>query len=829
MKFKKVLCMLTAAVMTLPCMYIPSVNALDSDTDYYEQKEEEPIYIPDFPQDVLDEFYIDWTGLGCNRSVENIEYDMDSGHHKFEYDGGYAMYCNQTEPINLCHVGYWHECNSFNMYLSKEFPLPEYADKMDLYLDMKVYLRIKEEGELKTGPMLELNGGKDELFVIEKYTSAADFSDYQKIGSYTTGEKSYDLYKKVTDTDDKAPVRYCSVYTDGMVTDADPEEPSAPYEMTSDIGAHLANLKKLAGTGTVLDKYGILTEGKNGIGNIYHQDELIGSYFTLPKEKLDQGADGADPARYYRSMIKNLDGYRYSLQTFDTGWPINTLDDGRYEFTAHENNSYIIPLSNGKLIASVPEGIASGVSAGKEYDGTTPLLDHNYRYNYTYITKDKINVDVRVWMLDPYVQVVFTEENPQSILNSNSYLGNIDLDGEQYMVYADAVNDYDMAPLINKSYKCYKFIHKNSGDKESDNEVRKMSVPVSALLEAAKIYGVESGKLCRMGLAVNSFMSGYYVDITENNIIDDPSLNPGSILIDATMRYDQKLGDYYFSSTTDGYMYGYENGLFSGASGVSIPSYFEAGKIKEGSEVFSFDSRHNITAEYKIKNTYDDMCQIGYDLEGGSGENYELIRIVEKSINYPYEENFTPYGYGNMSRIPQTAEPEFIKTYTAGGHEYDLYREFCTYIGCFNTIYTETYVCIRKDQEEGEMLEGSIDFGEHLAQINKELKDSIQVSRVELMVINGKVSGTVDALRNDIDFCERDASDVIKGDFNDDLRIDSMDVISARKALISKQSDENSTAPAYMDLNKNGTFEIADVVLLQSFVLGKISAFPEAE
>ena len=40
---------------------------------------------------------------------------------------------------------------------------------------------IKEMGELKTGPLLEINGGKNELFVIERFTSATDFSDYRVI------------------------------------------------------------------------------------------------------------------------------------------------------------------------------------------------------------------------------------------------------------------------------------------------------------------------------------------------------------------------------------------------------------------------------------------------------------------------------------------------------------------------------------------------------------------------------------------------------------------------------------------------------------------------
>jgi len=65
--------------------------------------------------------------------------------------------------------------------------------------------------------------------------------------------------------------------------------------------------------------------------------------------------------------------------------------------------------------------------------------------------------------------------------------------------------------------------------------------------------------------------------------------------------------------------------------------------------------------------------------------------------------------------------------------------------------------------------------------------------------------------------------------FNGDDTIDSMDLIAARKTLISQFSDEKKPAPKKMDLNKNGTFEIADVVVLQSYIMGKIDSFPNGK
>jgi len=56
-----------------------------------------------------------------------------------------------------------------------------------------------------------------------------------------------------------------------------------------------------------------------------------------------------------------------------------------------------------------------------------------------------------------------------------------------------------------------------------------------------------------------------------------------------------------------------------------------------------------------------------------------------------------------------------------------------------------------------------------------------------------------------------------------------MDLIAARKALISQFSDKKKPAPKKMDLNNNGTFEIADVVVLQSYIMGKIDSFPNGK
>lgn len=68
---------------------------------------------------------------------------------------------------------------------------------------------------------------------------------------------------------------------------------------------------------------------------------------------------------------------------------------------------------------------------------------------------------------------------------------------------------------------------------------------------------------------------------------------------------------------------------------------------------------------------------------------------------------------------------------------------------------------------------------------------------------------------------------VILGDISFDGTVNSLDMILARKGIISGISDSDTKSAA--DVDRNGVFEAADLVLIQQFVLGKIKEFPVAE
>ena len=79
-----------------------------------------------------------------------------------------------------------------------------------------------------------------------------------------------------------------------------------------------------------------------------------------------------------------------------------------------------------------------------------------------------------------------------------------------------------------------------------------------------------------------------------------------------------------------------------------------------------------------------------------------------------------------------------------------------------------------------------------------------------------------------IEGAEQPASDnYILGDVNSDGCIDSFDLISARKGIISEF--KNSTARKAADVDQNGTYETADLILLSKYIHGEIKEFAAAE
>ncbi|OPZ19612.1 MAG: hypothetical protein BWZ04_02390 [Firmicutes bacterium ADurb.BinA205] len=813
MKLNRLLSVFTAAVVSLPCMYIPQVSALSSELFYYFEEDEHDIYIPDFPQEVLDAFDIDWTGLGFNRNVEPTEFTIDGAHHKFTYDGGYAMYGHQNELRTMCVLVNWYDCNSFSASQTKDYPTPEFFSYNHPKLSCRLNCDITKEGELTAGTLLTLNGGKDELFIIEKHTDSTAFPEEEKIGSYSSEYSEYTLYKEASGDDSVS--RYYAVNSASY----------GPFtEYCVDINDHLSALSENGVKVDTLDKYTSLVCGKEGRGDIFFESYIKTDPTPLPSEKLVTDEEG-HPYTYHNNIVKNLDGTYYSFRTSDSSNPITELEDGRYEITPHEDNSWFTPHGNGGFTTQVTDGMTSTVLAGKEYDDGTSLTDHNFRLNYEYSISDPdIIPSAYVWLTDPSRRYIFSDRKIPDYDSFNHYLGTISLPEGDFDLYGTGDSNLEISPDGERPTFEYLFTrHTDDTAKPEPDAVVKGSYPIYALIQAAEKFGVGSGNVKRITFGTACYSKGYKLDVIKNEIAEDAvsvldQYDPANSYADVPLFDTVNLPPYSYSMSGNQdscTMTARDNGCFTGKAMGKKSSF-----IANYNNKVTYDPYHDVIMKYKADIKMDGEHNLVYSLYIPDKKDYNVTRnvhIIEENNELPISER--TYFFSGMGNTLTDDDFELIKTYEANGHKYDLYYNYSKYYGCFNTNITESYICVRKDQPKGTETEGTINLSEHLKQIDALAEKSIDLNLIELTITG--TDGTAELLMNEVENPVRSEPQPVAGDINLDGCIDSLDVISAKKALISSAEPGKN-----LDVNKNGTFEIADVVLLQSYVLGKITSFP---
>ena len=93
--------------------------------------------------------------------------------------------------------------------------------------------------------------------------------------------------------------------------------------------------------------------------------------------------------------------------------------------------------------------------------------------------------------------------------------------------------------------------------------------------------------------------------------------------------------------------------------------------------------------------------------------------------------------------------------------------------------------------------------------------------------VQGAVKGT-SVGKSDPQNPTESTSDVLRGDFNRDGKINVYDMTTARKVLVQSFSGGEMKADlSYMDLDGDGEFKISDVVMLSKYILGQIDKFSE--
>ncbi|SEH69209.1 hypothetical protein SAMN02910265_02160 [Ruminococcus flavefaciens] len=465
---------------------------------------------------------------------------------------------------------------------------------------------------------------------------------------------------------------------------------------------------------------------------------------------------------------------------------------------------------------------------------------------------DKVNNDVFNYFsiieeTGGYSSAVIAMEEPASTLEFRNieesqlkaqppmyYAGTIEIGGETYHVCRRKGLTYtEKIENLETDYNDYIFYHV-CPDGSSSEEFP--SFPLYELIEGAKHFGLKTGKMSSVKLDENTYkcncdttaLKKEGVETTGKLYSDLSMMRANYMIIDNYVFYSP---EYYLLRGSN--MYAYTGGCFT----VNAKEYQFL--YTEKSVDSTVDINLNRTSVYEL-NSENDICidcQMDDSLEGKYAMVYTFytpydtnslitFRIVEKVAGMDMEEFFSSYskkqGIGNDYSYRSS---ELMTTYTENGNEYDLYKVIYHFIGEFRSYDEVCYFAVRKDTDDAASYKDTMSVYDHMSHI-PELESGSEIFDIELAFHNCGATGDISVIKNDIRFEKREATEIIAGDFNNDKIIDAFDIVSARNAIISKLDDENAKTDGRMDLNKNGSFDIADLVLLQSFVLGKIKTLP---
>ncbi|MDD7515565.1 dockerin type I domain-containing protein [Ruminococcus flavefaciens] len=442
---------------------------------------------------------------------------------------------------------------------------------------------------------------------------------------------------------------------------------------------------------------------------------------------------------------------------------------------------------------------------------------------------------MKIVMNSPNSELEFRNISEGGIPSSfrQNYAGTIEISGDTYLVIrkqpisfnttvsdlSDGFNDY-----------CFYRICSDEDEVTSDS-----FFPVYELIEAAQHFGLKTGKVKSVTFDENTYKCDLDVSALKSAEEDAipykvyGDISKGSyVLID---NYDYYSPEFYLSMGSQ--MQALENGCFSLdakkydflLNEKCVDSYVNISFPR--TEVYELSDKNDITVDYSISDELAGKYCLLYSFEQSYIENSETrikFHIAEKISDMDIDEVFKSFETVLGNNHLSLKSYELADTYTVNGHEYDLYKGSFHYYGCVSNYDEVDYVAVRKDTKADDTaLENSFSVYEHFSHITN---DTAPIAFAFLTVHNCGAEGSFNVSKNDIKLVENEVPEVITGDFNNDRIINTLDIIPARHALISATSDENAEVKEYMDINKSGKFDVADIVMLQSFVIGKTKQFP---
>ena len=538
-------------------------------------------------------------------------------------------------------------------------------------------------------------------------------------------------------------------------------------------------------------------------------------------------------------ISRDIDGYFYRLEKITSS--------GAEHSTVFPT---LTPKGNGAFSADLSYTGFAIASSGKKYKEAYNG-EHNYCINYEFKEPpggiyDNIRVRAKAVLSEPEAELSFYDiSETNAAKKMSNYIGTIEMNGETYLVAADRY-----------TYASYYRFYRVRSDEEMENKIHSCSYPVYALIDAAKTMGLETGRLDEISVVADSGNGSDTVEILKNEIYEDETsildkeepykigadLSKGSfagIIID---NYEFYCDDYFISYGSK--MNAFTKGRFTGE--YKAPPHQLNKVYAEFSSMYKFEEqsepnvgkKQDISIDYSLNDKLKGKYGIFYDayLNNDTSDPmgpivYRYFDVAEKISGMDVEEFFKTFEtvLGNNHLDLKSVDP--LKTYTLNGHEYDLYRGYYKYYGCAGNHEEIRYLAVRKDSAEDEKIENTLNFFDHMKQLDDFSDSDTKVYVLSLIFRTIETEGTFEVTKQNISVIDKNAApEVIRGDFNGDDRIDSMDVSRARTELLkSMRNDENADIPVYADVNLNGKFDVADIVMLQSFVLGKIKSFPEAK
>ena len=548
------------------------------------------------------------------------------------------------------------------------------------------------------------------------------------------------------------------------------------------------------------------------------------------------------------TITKEIDGYFYELTDFKEPWATLPV----------EHTPYLIPKEDGTFYADLSFEYSAGAAVGKRYGDAEDILDHNYWISFKYEKDESANeiqgglsnnIRIAAWaeLHDPDVSIRFYDmaESAYETCHFSYYAGTVILDGEKYIVEREKYN----------GSSAFTYFHICS-DEAMESKVREFTYPVSDLIKASKDLGLDAGKLYEISVKTDNVRSTGWVDVLKNDIYEeDFSLldKDGAFELYADMhrtaitpaeidKYDFYSQNYYLDCGSS--MTAYNNGRFTLESvdpqEELEDSAFDFGSCFDVDRTFmkKMKVRKETNIDYSIKDGLNGSYGIVFDVEVPELDKRNEVRyyldVVEKLSDIDAEDFFKSYQI--QYNIKQTVlnSVDLIKSYTSNGHEYDLYKCCYTHYGFGSDIYGAKYdqiryFAVRKDCNDDEVFADHVNLYDHYSEISdfENIEGKLQKVRLNLHIC--KAEGSFEAERFELRYQDRNAADIIKGDFNNDKRVDSMDVITARAALVQQIDGGEFEGSEYSDININNEFDIGDVLLLQSYVIGRITEWPQKD